>query len=581
MEACVHPTLFALLFVISATAATSSASTSITSNIISTPAAQMMASAGASSARPTPAPRAGASSATTPAPPAGASSATTPASPAGASSATPTTAPLAGASSATTPAPPAGASSATTPAPPAGASSATPTTASPAGASSATTPAPPAGASSATPTTAPLAGASSATTPAPPAGASSATPTTASPAGASSATTPAPPAGASSATPTTASPAGASSATTPAPPAGASSAATTPAPPAGASSATTTAPPTAPAGTCQNDSCAGGSYCVNLNTTHFCQCIDGYYYNSSSCKKGKIFPGMIQVKTPGTSDLKNEKSINYQNLYMEVNKFFKDVFANFDYGQTVIQRVSVSAPARSQMRAGDNIVNVTVVNIFAEDTEVNEMTISNAIRNATSNGSSITNYISQDRCEFYGCVKESDCSNVFQCKCQAGYERPNPFIATCLPVSQKCPHACNSKSHTQCLVKEDGSLDCVCLAGYKKDDQEKCQACAFGYNGVNCEDNFQLILIILVPIAGVLILGMVIALVFVRSKKTKDTEEQNLIENDFQNLRLQQTTGFSSPAGGSIFPKITASFPRDGGMRNPYVNSGGIPRPDY
>ncbi|KAM5333165.1 mucin-13 isoform 5-T6 [Glossophaga mutica] len=506
MEACVHPTLFALLFVISATAATSSASTSITSNIISTPAAQMMASAGASSARPTPAPRAGASSATTPAPPAGASSATT--------------------------------------------------TAPPAGASSATTPASPAGASSATPTTAPLAGASSATTPAPPAGASSAT-------------TPAPPAGASSATPTTASPAGASSATTPAPPAGASSA--TP----------TTAPPTAPAGTCQNDSCAGGSYCVNLNTTHFCQCIDGYYYNSSSCKKGKIFPGMIQVKTPGTSDLKNEKSINYQNLYMEVNKFFKDVFANFDYGQTVIQRVSVSAPARSQMRAGDNIVNVTVVNIFAEDTEVNEMTISNAIRNATSNGSSITNYISQDRCEFYGCVKESDCSNVFQCKCQAGYERPNPFIATCLPVSQKCPHACNSKSHTQCLVKEDGSLDCVCLAGYKKDDQEKCQACAFGYNGVNCEDNFQLILIILVPIAGVLILGMVIALVFVRSKKTKDTEEQNLIENDFQNLRLQQTTGFSSPAGGSIFPKITASFPRDGGMRNPYVNSGGIPRPDY
>ncbi|XP_053528797.1 mucin-13 [Artibeus jamaicensis] len=372
---------------------------------------------------------------------------------------------------------------------------------------------------------------------------------------------------------------------TPTTPEGANTSTPTPATsttPAGANN-TTPAPAstTAPTDLCQDDSCDGGSYCVNLHNTHFCQCILGYYYNSSSCKKGKVFPGIIQVKTSDTSGLKNETSINYENLYMEVNKFFKDAFANSDYGQTVIQQVSTSASARSQMRAGDEVVNVTVVNLFAADTKENETTISDKIQGAISSNPNIENYANIDRCEFYGCVKENDCSDGFQCECQAGYERPTPYTATCLPLSRKCPYACKSTPKTQCLVKDDGSPECVCLAGYRMDDHEKCQVCAFGYNGVNCEDNFQLILTIVGAIAGILILSMVIALIFMRSKKRKDVEEQNLIENDFQNLKLQQRAGFSFPAEGTIFPKISTSFSRDGGMQNPYANSRGIPRPDY
>ncbi|XP_053775375.2 mucin-13 [Desmodus rotundus] len=360
------------------------------------------------------------------------------------------------------------------------------------------------------------------------------------------------------------------------------------------STATSTATATetsTPAGTtasiknpCQDDPCSGGSSCVNLISMRFCLCMDGYYYNSSSCKKGKVFPGIIQVKIPDTSDLENEKSINYENLYIEVMEFFEGAFTSSDYGQTVIHQVRISAPARSQMRAGDKVVDVTVVNLFAEDTKENETTISSAIHEATSNNTNFITYTKQDRCEFYGCVKtleQDDCSNGFQCKCRPGYERPNPYTATCLPSSPKCPDACNSEHNMQCLVKDSKDSDCVCLAGYKKDDHGKCQACAFGYNGVNCEDNFQLILTVVGTIAGILILGMVIALIFMRSKKTKDIEEQNLIENSFQNLKLQQTTGFSSPAGGSIFPKITAGFPRGGGMQNPYENPRGVPYPDY
>lgn len=129
----------------------------------------------------------------------------------------------------------------------------------------------------------------------------------------------------------------------------------------------------------------------------------------------------------------------------------------------------------------------------------------------------------------------------------------------------------------------NGTAVCVCLPGYQKDVQDNCQECAFGYSGDDCKDQFQLILVIVGTIAGVLILGMAIALIIVRSKKQKDDEEQNLIENDFQNLRLQQqTTGFINPgAEGSLFPKVRANFSRDHQLQNPYVNQRGMPRPDY
>ncbi|XP_073660229.1 mucin-13 isoform X3 [Tursiops truncatus] len=108
-------------------------------------------------------------------------------------------------------------------------------------------------------------------------------------------------------------------------------------------------------------------------------------------------------------------------------------------------------------------------------------------------------------------------------------------------------------------------------------------ACAFGYSGVDCEDPFQLILTIVGTIAGILILGLVIAFIFSASSKNqrRNVEEQNLIEDNFQNLQLRNT-GFSNlGADGRIFPKINTNLPRESEPQNPYVVQGGIPRTHY
>lgn len=283
----------------------------------------------------------------------------------------------------------------------------------------------------------------------------------------------------------------------------------------------------------------------------------------------------------------DENSLAYQQLHNKVIEFFGGTFRNFDYGQTVIDGVSIRPSARLEMRAGGTGVEVTVLNIFAETTKENEGTVLELVTKAIENNkNNILGYSNQSLCDYFNCEKENaqdKCDNGLLCKCKPGFERPNPQIPMCLASAPMCPDTCNANNNRQCLVNKDNTgVECVCLSGYKEDDHGICQKCGFGYGGVNCEDQFQLILTIVGSIGGALILGLVIALICLTRSKNKDKyiEEQNLIENDFQNLRLQQTTGFSNlGADGSIFPKVRANI--SGQPQNPYANHRSMPRPDY
>ncbi|XP_053420385.1 mucin-13 [Nycticebus coucang] len=340
---------------------------------------------------------------------------------------------------------------------------------------------------------------------------------------------------------------------------------------------------TGPRRPCQHNPCTVGSACVELHDTHVCLCLEGYYYHSSACVKGKIFPGEIKVKLSETSGLEDKTSIAYQDLYAELINLFRNIFGAL-YGQTIILNVSTSPSqsARSEMRAGDKAVTVRIVNILSQNANETEESVSTMIQNAINGSSNFSNYVLQNRCDYYGCNPADDaCDNGLACECKSNWERPNPQAAACVASSPKCPADCSGE-HRQCLIKEGGAPTCACEPGYQE-NHGKCQKCPFGYSGLDCEDQFQLILTILGIIAAIVILSMVIALIVtVRSRnKEKNIEEQNLIEEDFQNLRLQQT-GFSNPgADRSIFPKVKIAASKDTQTQNPYVHQGNLPGPDY
>ncbi|XP_058517325.1 mucin-13 [Ochotona princeps] len=345
---------------------------------------------------------------------------------------------------------------------------------------------------------------------------------------------------------------------------------------------TTAAGPSDP---CRDNPCNGSSSCVPLNTTYFCLCVEGYYYDNETCRKGKTFPGEITVNVQETSDLENKTSPAYQNLHHDVTEFFKEALNRPDYGQTVILKVSTSPSrsARSELLTAGNTV-VKVVNIFLENANITASDVAELIENATSMSSFVKSYTAQSLCDFHGCVnvtEDDDCSDGLTCTCKEGLERPNILAGFCVAT---CPSDCNAENNKQCLMtKEDEKPTCVCLAGYRN-DSGICQKCSFGYGGVNCENPFQLILTIVGSIAGFLILILMIAVICsARSKnKGKNIEEQNLIDNDFHGLKLQQTTGFTNMgAQGAFFPRVKTGASQNVHPQNPYSNPRGLPGHDY
>ncbi|XP_048650157.1 mucin-13 [Marmota marmota marmota] len=335
---------------------------------------------------------------------------------------------------------------------------------------------------------------------------------------------------------------------------------------------------------CQVRPCGGGAACVNLYDNNFCLCTEGFYYGTSSCLKGKTFPGEITVRVQETTDLDNKNSEAYEHLHDDIISFFQNVFGHSDYGQTVILQVSLlpSLSGRSEMRADLKLVDASVINILKESTNLTEKDVNDEIEKAVKKNNFTQSYKPIDSCEFYGCVKkDQDCSNSLQCECKPGLQRPNMLSPYCLPL--ECPANCSVEFNKQCVKKENKELQCVCLPDFQGDANDVCQACPFGYGGVDCKDQFQLILTIVGTIAAVLILALLISLVFsTRSKNKKsDIEEENLIDNDFQNLRLQ-STGFSNlGADGNIFPKVRTTASKDLQLQNPYANQRREPRPDY
>nr|XP_020841501.1 mucin-13 [Phascolarctos cinereus] len=310
---------------------------------------------------------------------------------------------------------------------------------------------------------------------------------------------------------------------------------------------------------CTEKICYGSSECIELNTTSFCLCPEGYYYKDSQCNQGRTFPGMVTI-LEYLSDLDNKNSPNYQSLHFKIEKLFASAFAdNTTYGQTVILNVQPSAVTRSEMRSSTGEVDVWVVNIFDKNSDMTLDDVSKTIE--TQIGNDIISYRAENPCDFNGCKNDGeDCSNGFTCNCLQGLARPTGS-SSCTDCSSDCSEINNK----QCIKKTNSRIpECQCLPGYISED-ETCRECDFGYSGVDCKDNYILIFTVVCTIGGAILLGTIIGLIVLArsNKRKKRTEEDSLISSEFSNMRLE-TTGFSNPAfsNGSLFPKVNARLPR-------------------
>ncbi|XP_055982461.1 mucin-13 [Sorex fumeus] len=275
---------------------------------------------------------------------------------------------------------------------------------------------------------------------------------------------------------------------------------------------------TGPYNICLKSNCTGGSSCVGLNTTFFCICQEGYYYKQSKCLEGRVFPGTLTIEQLYTSDLEDKGSMTYEEYHYNITKFFKGAFNESVYGQTVIHKVSLSTSEKSNSR-----VKVTVVNILNKDFNLTEEEVTKAIRIQAVKICVIIITV-------YG-IKTTVLTvrNVF--------------------ANQECTGLPHKPLIVFTQQPEESRLQ-VTESGNQRKRQESGLA--------RSNRNFQLILTIVGSIAGICILGLMIAMIFmgVRSRsRQENTDQQKMVEYDSQDMAMQHT-GFSGPyTEGSRFPK--------------------------
>ncbi|OPJ79807.1 mucin-13 [Patagioenas fasciata monilis] len=306
---------------------------------------------------------------------------------------------------------------------------------------------------------------------------------------------------------------------------------------------------------CNPDPCGTTlATCVRLNSTFNCLCQYGFYYKDNDCHRGKIFPGVITLSGTYDDSVLIVNSAQYEEVLNNLTAFFKYAFENLTgYEQTVIVEIQLVTKNRASPE-----IRVTLINLFMENTTANNETVSSAVMNATNYFTSDFEYTGTTYCAVYKCdanttVCEED--EFPRCTCKDGFSKAEWDTLSC----SGCSKNCYERENMYC-AKENGVPVCTCISDFEEKGG-KCVPCSVGYSGEKCENNSELILIIVGTVLGaaVLCLAIAITMVSIRAKHKQDPEKKTLLRSGYSNPntsedrqptmfpRVRTTTGHANP----------------------------------
>ncbi|KAM6398596.1 mucin-13 [Pluvialis apricaria] len=341
----------------------------------------------------------------------------------------------------------------------------------------------------------------------------------------------------------------------------------------------TTTPETTPSGDfCNPDPCGTAlAECISLYSNFTCQCQYGFYYKEKNCHEGKLFPGVITLAESYSDSVQIVNSTQYELMFQNIATFFEDAFTNLSgFEQTIIVKIQSSENVRASLST-----EVTVINLFTKNTDATNDTVISAIRNATNDLSYVLEYRGVTYCETFNCDNlTTDCIDKMfpECKCKSGFSSTQWDVLSCSDCSKDC-----SDEENEYCAKERGVPVCKCKPNFQRENT-KCVPCPVGYSGENCNNNRELILIIVGTVFGAIILSLVIAVsvVSVRAKHKQHPEKKSLMKSGYSNPNT------SEDRQNTMFPRVqTTSGHANPGYQpsNPYEmrsqNRGRFPDRDY
>nr|XP_046234030.1 mucin-13b [Scatophagus argus] len=288
-----------------------------------------------------------------------------------------------------------------------------------------------------------------------------------------------------------------------------------------ASPTETTEHPTQPSNPCVPNPCGQGSTCEpRANPNFVCLCLPGESYNHDTkrCENAKVFPGALSL--PGltyTDNMKDNTSPQFleaaKTITDELDKVFKN---NSGYSGSTVLKIEPISSTRVWSRAEPG-VTATVEISFNANADISSDQILKDIQSyANHTGGLLTGVGFKGKFIYRVCLsdihivwcKEEDLCGMGACDsnsttCSSGN---GSFICTC--------------KDTYVRTKFSTRVCTACPSGQKAVNS-KCVNCPFGYSGFNCDESWQLTVVIVGSVLGGLLLITLILLPIVACKSSK------------------------------------------------------------